>query len=99
RVIVILACRREARIAAVLVAGEVVPVVPAAGPLTELAPNGAHIPDLRRADLAGRHREQRRTLLHHRIVDDVGEQRGRTDAPPAPRRLGSLRRTDGSDWQ
>ena len=66
-----------------LVARIVVPVVPAPGPLAEVAADRAHVADLRRADLAGGHREQRRLLLHERVLDDVREQSRRADAEPA----------------
>src|SRR5437762_9956580 len=97
RVVVVLAGGGKAGVAAVLVAREVVAVVPASRALAQVAPDGPHVPDLRRADLAGRHRQQRRSLLDHRVLDDVGEQRGRADAQPGTRCANALQLRKVSD--
>src|SRR6185295_1257073 len=81
-VVVVLAQCREARIASVLVAGIVVPVVPAPRPLTQVATERSHVANLRRPDLAGGHGEQRRLLLHYRALCDIGEERRGADAKP-----------------
>jgi hypothetical protein len=79
-VIVVLAERGEAGVAAVLVAGIVVPVIPAPRPLTQVAANRAHVANLRRADLASGHRQQRRLLLDDGAFRDLDQQRRGADA-------------------
>src|SRR6476620_10736307 len=80
----VLAGRREALVAALLEADELlVTEVPAARPLIQVPADGALFADLRCADLDRGHRERRIELGDLRVLRDIGDPHRRADLQAA----------------
>ena len=84
RVVLVLALDGEAPRAALLQAVELlVAEIPAARPLHDVAADGAHVPNLRRADFIRRGGQRREQLSCRRVLGEIGELDGRADPEPA----------------
>src|ERR1700686_2354556 len=91
----VLARKREALVAAGLVAWEPVAVVPAPWPLTDIARQRADIPDLGRRDAARGFCEHRVPLLHRRVAAQRVEREQATDRDSSARGGDVIKTSDG----
>jgi hypothetical protein len=81
--ILVLAVHRRARVAAVLMAADVAPEIPAPRPLAEIAAERPHVAKRRRPDGVARLHESREPLADDVVPGNIAQSSARADAHDA----------------